>query len=206
VSPRRRGSVHLASAVTESAGMPGRRVIAVIGAGASGTLTAVHLLRRGGSSVQVVLIDPHEPGLGVAYSTIDPQHLLNVRASCMSAFGSEPRHLLDWCSARGIDAGAQDFLPRRLFGVYLQSLLVRWAESDRCTLIAAAATAIESRPGEVAVRIECSDRRTVIADAAVLALGNAAPAGLAGIGPGTPYVADPWAPARWRRWQTRTGR
>jgi len=106
VSPRRRGSVHLASAVAESAGMPGRRVIAVIGAGASGTLTAVHLLRRGGSSVQVVLIDPHEPGLGVAYSTIDPQHLLNVRASCMSAFGSEPRHLLDWCSARGIDAGA----------------------------------------------------------------------------------------------------
>jgi uncharacterized NAD(P)/FAD-binding protein YdhS len=194
VSPRRRGSVHLASAVTESAGMPGRRVIAVIGAGASGTLTAVHLLRRGGSSVQVVLIDPHEPGLGVAYSTIDPQHLLNVRASCMSAFGSEPRHLLDWCSARGIDAGAQDFLPRRLFGAYLQSLLVRWAESDRCTLIAAAATAIESRPGEVAVRIECSDRRTVIADAAVLALGNAAPAGLAGIGPGTQYVADPWAP------------
>lgn len=194
MSPRRRGSVHLASAVAESAGMPGRRVIAVIGAGASGTLTAVHLLRRGGSSVQVVLIDPHEPGLGVAYSTIDPQHLLNVRASCMSAFGSEPRHLLDWCSARGIDAGAQDFLPRRLFGAYLQSLLVRWAESDRCTLIAAAATAIESRPGEVAVRIECSDRRTVIADAAVLALGNGAPAGLAGIGPGTPYVADPWAP------------
>src|ERR1019366_8953793 len=72
---------------------PRERSIAVIGAGASGTLTAVNLLRRG--RVRVTLIDPKPHGPGVAYSTRDESHLLNVPAAAMSGLVDEPGDFLD---------------------------------------------------------------------------------------------------------------
>jgi cation diffusion facilitator CzcD-associated flavoprotein CzcO len=66
------------------------RVI-IIGAGFSGTLVAIHLLRNG-SAVQIDIVDQNLPGRGLAYSTAYDEHLLNVPAVRMSAFGSEPLH------------------------------------------------------------------------------------------------------------------
>ena len=64
-----------------------RPVIAVIGGGASGTLTAIHLLRlaaAGRPPVRIALIDAGgRHGLGQAYSTTHPGHLLNSPASTM---------------------------------------------------------------------------------------------------------------------------
>ena len=68
-----------------------RPTVAIIGAGFSGLLAAVRLL-----------VDPDGPRVrlierrsafarGAAYSTEDPAHLLNVRASNMSAFLNSPR-------------------------------------------------------------------------------------------------------------------
>ena len=70
----------------------GRRpTVAVIGAGASGTLTARHLLDRG---AVVWLVDPAaETGRGVAYRTQDRRHRLNVCAGRMNALPDDPGQL-----------------------------------------------------------------------------------------------------------------
>jgi uncharacterized NAD(P)/FAD-binding protein YdhS len=165
----------------------------VIGAGASGTLLAVHILRRAPEHVRVVLIGQAGHGAGVAYSTRDPRHLLNVRASRMSAFEDDPDDLLRWCRDRGIDAEPDDFLPRALYGEYLQALLVRFGQRDRLNLVTGAATAVEQAPARDLLRIELASGSAVLVDAAVLALGTRPPAPLAAVGPLTPYVPDPWA-------------
>ena len=51
--------------------------------------------------MRVVLIERSGRfGPGVAYSTQDPQHLLNVPAQGMSAFCDEPSHFLEWSASR----------------------------------------------------------------------------------------------------------
>jgi FAD-NAD(P)-binding len=56
-------------------------VIAIVGGGASGTLAALYLLREAASRrtpLRVALIDRHgRHGLGQAYATTHPAHLLN---------------------------------------------------------------------------------------------------------------------------------
>ena len=68
-----------------------RRVpVAIIGGGFSGTILAAQLARRG---INCALIDGSgRMGKGVAYSTNEPAHLLNVRAEGMSAWAGEPGH------------------------------------------------------------------------------------------------------------------
>ncbi|GAA1017312.1 hypothetical protein Aple_033500 [Acrocarpospora pleiomorpha] len=86
-------------------------VIVVVGGGASGTLAAVHLLhcaRARGVPLHVVLIDRDgRHGLGQAYSTPDPHHLLNTRAERMSALEHDPHHFVKWTRSQGLNpAGA----------------------------------------------------------------------------------------------------
>ncbi|MDQ4088168.1 MAG: FAD/NAD(P)-binding protein, partial [Pseudomonadota bacterium] len=49
----------------------------MIGAGASGTIQALHLLREGVERVTLIERE-REPGRGTAYGTRRPEHLLNV--------------------------------------------------------------------------------------------------------------------------------
>ncbi|MGL1668926.1 FAD/NAD(P)-binding protein, partial [Vibrio parahaemolyticus] len=60
--------------------------IAVIGAGFSGTLATLHLIRRLPPDQPVLLVERSEHfARGIAYATGDADHLLNVRAANMSA-------------------------------------------------------------------------------------------------------------------------
>src|SRR6478735_754430 len=93
----------------------GRVPVAIIGGGYSGTILAAQLARRGIGSA---LIDGSgRVGKGVAYSTTEPTHLLNVRAEGMSAWAAEPDHFARRFEAEGGDA--RGFAERRLFGQYL---------------------------------------------------------------------------------------
>jgi uncharacterized NAD(P)/FAD-binding protein YdhS len=170
------------------------RVIAVVGAGASGTLAAVHLLRAG--RARVVLIDPARPGLGVAYSTDDERHLLNVPAAAMGGLVEEPEDFLWWCRARGLRVDPADYLPRRLYGAYLQELLARFGERSRLRIVRARVENVLEPPSHSGVRMMLSDGRELTADAVVLALGNPPPAALEAVSPScrASFVRDPWAP------------
>lgn len=159
--------------------------VAIVGAGLSGTLQAIHLARAGG---RATLIERENvPGRGVAYGTDRPEHLLNVPARRMSGLADDPDHFTRWWAARG--GGEEDYAPRMVFGGYVRELLA--AAGDAVEIVRGAAVDIE--PGG---QVRLADGRGIAADAVVLALGNLRPAlptridtaALAGA-----WLADPWA-------------
>jgi uncharacterized NAD(P)/FAD-binding protein YdhS len=179
--------------------------ITVIGAGFSGTLLSLHLLRRCPWTTRVVLIERGgQFGRGQAYATGNASHLLNVPAGRMSAFHDQPDSFLDWlyalpAAARdGIDPVPQAFAPRRLYGAYVRDLLKQeWRrERRRLRLIRGEVTEID-RSGP-ALRLLVDRGREVVSDLAVLAIGNFPPAPPSVADPAfydTPfYRPDPWSP------------
>lgn len=117
--------------LTKNQGKPGP-VIAIVGAGFSGTMVACQLLHSKGPCLEVLLIDragSFEQGL--AYGTRDPNHLLNVSARAMSAWPNNPNHLVHWLEQNQAElahllpagADASSYIPREVFGIYLQSIL-----------------------------------------------------------------------------------
>lgn len=166
-----------------------RPTIAIIGGGFSGCMVAVHLLRQATAALRIVLIERHDmPGRGVAYRDQPEVHLLNVRAEGMSAFPAEPDHFLNWLNAAYSPChpvGTTEFLPRRLYGFYIQSLL------DEAQRGARRGVSFEIRADEVVglresaggARLRLAQGGTLVAQRVVLALGNP--------GPADPPIQDP---------------
>ncbi|MEV6839244.1 FAD/NAD(P)-binding protein, partial [Streptomyces sp. NPDC051133] len=176
--------------------------VAVVGAGAAGTLTAVQLLRQAerlGRAAEIWLIDPAgQAGPGVAYGTSDPRHLLNVAAGRMSAFPDDPEHFLRWLVARHPGAGPGDYRPRREYGRYLTEVLdTTAAESRRVRLHRVRDRVVAARARGTGVALRLADGTELRVDAAVLALGNFTPGqdwACAELRESRHFVADPWAP------------
>jgi uncharacterized NAD(P)/FAD-binding protein YdhS len=175
------------------------RTIAIIGAGFSGTATAVHLLRRAHTPMRIVLIDDQpETAAGLAYAPGQQDCLLNVPAGQMSLDASRPGELVDFATRQGMRIGAQDFLSRALYGRYLCETLQDATESagTECTRIwgrVARLTQLHDRARSW--RVDLNDGHLVFADEVVLAIGNPRPARLAALQAirGTSwYVHDPW--------------
>ena len=175
-------------------------VVAVIGAGFSGVMTALHLLRQD-TPVRVVLVERRSPiGLGAAYATDDPAHRLNVRAGNMSAWPDRPDDFVAWLKTQDVDIGPGGFATRGDYGRYLQGLLSAQAAgpdaAGRLLITPDEITAIE--PAGEGWTLTCGMGRTIAADAVVLALGNPPPCAPEGVDPeltnSKAYVADPW---RW---------
>ncbi len=165
----------------------GSEVIGIVGGGAAGALTAIHLERAAARPVRVVIIEPRaELGGGVAYSTTDLGHLLNVRAECLSALPGEPGHFSSWARQQGLTNG-QPFLPRAWYGHYLRSLL------GRVEHIRARAAHVSSRA--TGVQVALSNGACVTVDRVVLATGPSPTAWPEGLGGGDRrWIEDPWVP------------
>lgn len=155
--------------------------IAIIGAGFTGSLLAIHLLRSATGPVAVTLIERRERfGPGLAYSTDNPSHLLNVRASNMSAFSDRPYDFLAWLGSSG-SAGATaapglTFVERATFGRYVATRLDQYlaaAESHRIELIRDTVTSLSLQDEGVVLGLEERGSRTV--DEVVLATGHFPP-------------------------------
>jgi uncharacterized NAD(P)/FAD-binding protein YdhS len=99
--------------------------ITIIGGGVSGVFLAIQLMRsKTDLPLAITLVEKEkEPWLGVAYSTDKPFHLLNVRASRMSALQGEDDHFLDWLHRHKYDTGPNDFAPRFVFRKYVEDIL-----------------------------------------------------------------------------------
>jgi uncharacterized NAD(P)/FAD-binding protein YdhS len=179
--------------------------IAIIGAGFSGTLLALHLLRRCPPGSQITLIEHSlQFGRGTAYATGNPNHLLNVPAGRMSAFYDRPRDFLEWLEQRSdpsinrpLTEGS--FVPRQLFGDYIRHLLNQEIKTPShavsLTLTRGDAQRIEQSAGDMIVHLD--RRRSVHADLVILAVGNFPPEspGVADTSfyDGALYRTDPWA-------------
>jgi uncharacterized NAD(P)/FAD-binding protein YdhS len=170
-----------------------RPTVVVAGAGASGTLTALHLLRTAASrstNVEVLLVDPAPRwARGVAFGTTDEGHLLNVPASGMSALPQDPAHFVSWRARQDphetADPGA--FVSRSQFAHYLDDTLTEALAStdglvslrhvrDRVTAI---------RRTTQGAEVVTGNGREVTADAVVVATG-------------LPQVGSGWAPEELR--------
>ncbi len=104
--------------------------VAIIGNAYTGAALAIRLLRSLPAGARLAMFGPkNELGLGVAYGTDRPEHLLNVRAANMSAIAEEPDHFLRWLAANEADwtadsAGDADlFVPRLIYGRYVRATL-----------------------------------------------------------------------------------
>ena len=179
-----------------------RRLI-IVGGGAGGVLVALHVVRNTRKSTTLTIIEPKQRlGEGVAYSTQDDTHLLNVPAGGMSAYSDDPQHFAAWAGC-----APDAFVARHRYAAYLRSELA--------TAVAASNTVHVQHVCDTAVAISpdpplvTTSNGTVIGgDALILALGNAPPTSpnwvhdyvqnsahiSAHSSAATRVVIDPWAP------------
>jgi uncharacterized NAD(P)/FAD-binding protein YdhS/predicted metal-dependent enzyme (double-stranded beta helix superfamily) len=191
------------SPVAEPAFAPnGSRSVVVIGGGFSGTMTAAQILRNaGGAAVDVAIVERQGAvGEGLAYSTRDLSHLLNVPAGRMSAWPDRPNDFVEWAARRHGIADPTDFLPRHWYGEYVRESLLSAAreagEASRLTVLFDEARRIIRRPAGGWI-VNFGRGQSLHADAVVLAIGHRPPPdaiGRAWSGPRTRYIADPWLP------------
>lgn len=156
------------------------KTIAIIGGGFSGTLTAIELLKKS-KQVAVKLINCDQPlTKGVAFSTTDTEHLLNVPAGRMSAFEDEPDHFINWIKDQKefvayVKKSMQgEFLPRFIYGQYLTALFQPYLSNDQLEIIKLKATGIKKNKDNFTLTF--NDNSSLDADSIVLAMGNFAPA------------------------------
>ncbi len=155
-----------------------RRRVIIVGGGASGVLLAAHLLRGGGSGIEIDLIEREpEVGKGLAYSTDHPHHLLNVRAANMSAFGDDPDHLITWLAkaepASGISDHSFFFIERRVYARYLASLIEpALGEPGDGRLRLVRSEAVACHPDADAIAVMLADGTLIRGDILVVATGH----------------------------------
>lgn len=96
--------------------------VAVVGAGASGTLVAAQFKRLAPHGRLALIGNSPRPARGVAYDTPYHANLLNVPASNMSAFPDDMSHFVTWLKRHLPGSHAGTFAPRLLYGDYLADI------------------------------------------------------------------------------------
>lgn len=97
--------------------------VAIIGAGVSGSILAIHLLKNNIFDNIYLINQENNFGYGLAYDTKNENFLLNVVCEKMSIYQNQPLHFMEWLYENNIDAKIGDFIHRKLFGDYVSSEL-----------------------------------------------------------------------------------
>ncbi len=175
--------------------------IAIVGAGFCGTVLAANLLRRPPSNAtDIVLIERGSAmGRGMAYADREFPYLLNVPAARLSADSADPLQFLRFAQRREPDADGEAFLPRALFGEYLQEALLQAERAApahvRLLRVFGEVRRIVPHGADGRWTAELGGREPIVADRVILALGNPPPALLPWAAPirgHTAYRDDPW--------------
>jgi uncharacterized NAD(P)/FAD-binding protein YdhS len=163
------------------------QTIVIVGAGFCGSVLAANVLGRPPPGrTELVLIERGTSiGRGVAYAAHDIPYVLNVPAGRLSVHPGDPLHFLRFVRQSHPEADAEDFMPRSMYGEYLQEVL---DEAERTapagvTLrrVFGAVSGIERGEGAKSLRVQIAGSAPVAADRVVLALGN------------PPSAVHPWA-------------
>jgi len=178
-----------------------RNTIAIVGGGFCGTVLAANLLRSPPTAAtDIVLIERGgEMGRGVAYAERDYPYLLNVPALRLSADSGDPLQFLRFAQRHVPYADGEDFLPRALYGDYLQDVLLRAERKapahTRLMRIFGEVRRITSGGKDHRLTAQFADRAPLTADRVILALGNPPPPPqpwAAAVGGHSAYRQDPW--------------
>jgi len=170
--------------------------VVIVGAGFSGTLLAINLLRFDGPTATLIDRRADQIARGVAYSSPHVSQLLNVRAAGMSAFPDDRDHFVRWVEAQGAGTSTS-FVPRALYGAYLGDVLTRvMAERPGRLALREADVVDVEQDDDGGHRVVLADDERIVAAAVVLATGNLPPHAPPGIDPSVLpadlYIDDPW--------------
>ncbi|MBY0380577.1 MAG: FAD/NAD(P)-binding protein [Xanthobacteraceae bacterium] len=173
--------------------------VAIIGGGFSGAAVAWHL-RASTPDTEIVMIEPQRDlGRGLAYSTNDPAHRINVPAVRMSIDNNMADDFQDWVVETDYLAGDPDaalpderlFPSRYAFGSYLGDRIGSLKPAVRH--IQSKAVTVERSGNEY--RVLCDNGETVQANAVVIAVCHAppeTPRSLASLQDHPRFFANPW--------------
>jgi uncharacterized NAD(P)/FAD-binding protein YdhS len=179
--------------------------VAIVGGGFSGAAIAARLLRSSQVNVHVIEERPRL-GLGLAYGAAQDCQILNVPAGRMGCWTEQPTHFLDWAKLHGAQLGwpeaqvatVESYLPRRLYGCYVASVMDAVAERAG---IKSEGELVHYRNRAIALdqiaggyRVTLADGQSIDAAAVVIATGNNLPAPAWSIqGQGIAYNDNPWS-------------
>lgn len=178
------------------------RVI-IVGGGFSGTALAIHLARTSSSRLLITVVEPRASlGGGIAYSTQEPAHRINVPASRMQLSGEEQGAFDRWyrqqpeCSLDSV-AHCEDgavYPQRSLFGRYLAEQFAQAAQAyPHITLRHVQASAV-AWEGE---QLLLSNGETLQGDVLALAISHPPPSLSRALQPFSAHpalIANPWQP------------
>lgn len=197
----------------------GQPRVAIIGGGFSGSMVLANLISTAEGSLIIDWFEPQTLGEGVAYSTKDAIHLLNVRADRMGAIGGKPEHFMQWLATpAGKEALAklwpehnisgECFVPRVVYSAYIKYIIKDALEqAARKNIVVnlhaanvsdAALHDPESQPLALTFS-EAGKKHELVVDAAILAIGNLPPRShgyqaSASAGGQNLYIEDVWNP------------
>ena len=101
--------------------------IAIIGCGASGITVFHHLVKnyqKENKKISITIFDKNNfQNKGIAYSTTNINHLLNVPAYRMGVINDDRSDFIKWLKANDHDYYDGDFVPRSIYSLYLESIL-----------------------------------------------------------------------------------
>lgn len=154
--------------------------VAIVGGGFCGAMTAANLLRGAQSQLRVILIEPRElVGRGLAYSTPEPSHLLNVPCGKMGARPDDIGGFHRWAeqalaSEYPDTIGPDAFLPRGDFGRYVE------AELHEASRLAHTQVTLERHHGRISdithgshgAELKLASGEAIRADQVILAVGS----------------------------------
>ncbi|MER8750001.1 FAD/NAD(P)-binding domain-containing protein [Mesorhizobium sp. M1050] len=181
--------------------------VAIIGGGFSGSAVAWQLARSyWPERLSTSVIEPRPVlGGGLAYSTEEPSHRVNVPAARMSMAPDDPQHFARWLTGSGelqLDPDAiwknGDAYPRRrVFGRYVAEHLAPHLSSGVIRHVEGLATRV-TRETDGTCWTVYTPSGSVAADIVVLAATHpqpGIPTALASLSEASGFIADPYAPA-----------
>lgn len=151
----------------------------IIGGGATGTLLAVNLIKNSGDQpITINIIEKNSRfARGVAYSTTNKAHLLNVPANKMGAFPDDVEGFYKWLTANDHNYSSNDFVPRKIYGEYLQETFSETLKNtgEDVTVNTYNDEAVDISIENNQAHIILKSGETIISDKVVLAFGNFLP-------------------------------
>jgi uncharacterized NAD(P)/FAD-binding protein YdhS len=145
--------------------------IVIVGGGFSGLMVAANAVRRAKRRLNIVWADDTGRfARGTAYGTKELAHLLNVPAAKMGAWADSIGDLSRWLASRYPTYGTHAFVPRAIYGEYLDSIASEMR--SRANVHAVTATATGARHDGINFTVDFSDDTHIESPCLVLATGN----------------------------------
>jgi uncharacterized NAD(P)/FAD-binding protein YdhS len=179
-------------------------MIIIVGGGFCGAFCASELAAAGPGGITIV--EPRAMlGGGVAYSSTDPAHRINVPAARMTLFPERPADFDDWIRRQGVLqadpaalwADGHAYPQRAVFGRYVAALLPERAAAFGVSLHHTRDQAVAATRTAGGWRVQLAGGGQVAGEVMVLAVSHPAPQPpplIAALGPGPDIIANPWAP------------